>query len=151
MERRSGNGSDMLRVSWPNVRAARFVRIYDSPTYSTYTAFTADELASIGESDSPLLVRTDGGVFPSGVHNIEVGYTFGLRALDGHLRKMMFRAIRADIASTISGIPDRAISFQPAEGGNFVIATPGMGRWETGIPDVDKAIIDHRYEWMWTD
>jgi hypothetical protein len=143
VERVDGSGSKTLIVTWPNVRAVRFVRCYDAG--GTYTGFTASEVAAVPPNDASLLVRTDGGCWPKGCRNIEVGYTYGLTAIPRDLRKAMYRAVRHDLVSTRSGIPDRAISFQPAEGGNVVLATPGMGRWVTGIPEIDEAIIRHRF------
>jgi hypothetical protein len=142
-ERVSGRGTSTLVVSWPNVRDVRFVRVYTDAT--TYTSFTAGELAAIPSTDSAVLERTDGGVFSCGKANIEVGYTFGLRAVPGDLRKAMIAAIRADIASTITGIPDRAVTFQMAEGGTFNLATPGTGQWVTGVPAIDEAIKRYRF------
>jgi hypothetical protein len=143
VERVSGRGTPRLVVSWPNVRDVRFVRVYTDAT--TYTSFTAGELAAIPSTDSAVLERTDGDVFPCGKANIEVGYTFGLRAIPGDLRKAMIAAIRADIASTITGIPDRAVNFQVAEGGTFQLATPGTGQWVTGVPAIDEAIKRYRF------
>lgn len=48
--------------------------------------------------------------------------------------------LRSLMASESSGIPDRATTWQPEEGGTFRLATPGVGPWETGIPEVDAVL-----------
>lgn len=48
--------------------------------------------------------------------------------------------LRNLMASESSGIPDRATTWQPEEGGTFRLATPGMSGFETGIPEVDATL-----------
>lgn len=48
--------------------------------------------------------------------------------------------LRHLMASESSGIPDRATTWQPEDGGTFRLATPGQGKWKTGIPEVDATL-----------
>jgi hypothetical protein len=51
--------------------------------------------------------------------------------------------LRSLLASEDSGIPDRATTWQPQEGGTFRLATAGQGKWRTGIPEVDSTLRDY--------
>lgn len=48
--------------------------------------------------------------------------------------------LRHLLAAESSGIPDRATTWQPEDGGTFRLATPGQGKWKTGIPEVDSTL-----------
>jgi hypothetical protein len=48
--------------------------------------------------------------------------------------------LRNLMAAENSGIPDRATTWQPEEGGTFRLATPGLSGFETGIPEVDATL-----------
>jgi hypothetical protein len=77
--------------------------------------------------------------------NVRIGYEYGLDRPPEDLKKASVQAIRAQLNTFASGIPDRATSLQPFDGGNIVLATPGLGPWITGIPAVDEAL--KRYKW----
>lgn len=51
--------------------------------------------------------------------------------------------LRSLLAAEDSGIPDRATTFTASEGGTFRLATPGQGKWRTGIPEVDSKLSDY--------
>lgn len=51
--------------------------------------------------------------------------------------------LRHLLAAESSGIPDRATTWQPEDGGTFRLATPGQGKWKTGIPEVDSALAGY--------
>lgn len=51
--------------------------------------------------------------------------------------------LRSLLAAEDSGIPDRATTWQPQEGGTFRLATPGQGKWRTGIPEVDSTLKNY--------
>lgn len=73
---------------------------------------------------------------------IDVAYGF-VRAPEDVRRVGMVR-LRYLLAAERSGIPDRATTFQPAEGGTYTLATPGRGESRTGIPEVDAVLNDYR-------
>jgi hypothetical protein len=51
--------------------------------------------------------------------------------------------LRHLLAAESSGIPDRATTWQPEDGGTFRLATPGQGKWKTGIPEVDSTLAGY--------
>lgn len=141
-ERLDGSDTDTLVVSWPDVRELVWARVYTSAT--AYTELSAAELASVKASTAPLLIRTDGGYWPCGRQNIEVGYRFGFD-VPNDLRGKLALAVRHEVTSYTTGIPDRAVSMQTADGFNVSLATPGTRQWTTGIPDVDEALIRYAF------
>lgn len=59
------------------------------------------------------------------------------------LQAAITRTISLLFAST-TGIPDRATSYQVAEGGTYALSTPGRAGAETGIPDVDAVLARYK-------
>src|SRR5574343_1040920 len=141
--RLDGHGTPTLVLPHPDLRRVSWARIYSDAT--TYTSLTVAELAAIPASASGLAIRTDAGIWPAGTCNIEIGYEYGLDTPPADIRQAAILAIRSQANTFRSGIPDRAISWQPAEGGNVVLATPGLGIWITGIPAVDETLK----RWTW--
>jgi hypothetical protein len=135
VERISGAGRSSLWLTWPDLIEVRWARVHSG---STYTALTADELASITAPDQwSSLTRSDGAGWPCGSSNIEVGYVFGLTSVPHDLFEAFCGAVRAQITRTNTGIPDKAIGWASADGVNFQIATPGQRGAIYGIPDID--------------
>ncbi|MEV6638102.1 hypothetical protein AB0M54_46005 [Actinoplanes sp. NPDC051470] len=66
--------------------------------------------------------------------------TYGFRSVPDDVKRAALLRIRTLLFAERSGIPDRATSFQPAEGGTYTLATPGVRGSETGIPDVDAVL-----------
>jgi len=132
----SGDGTRSLELHRPDVRAVRWVRV--AGVEVTGESFVVD---------GRRVVR-DGSVWPSGSLNIEVGYEYGLDRPPADLAHAAVQAIRAQVNTFRSGIPDRATSYQPAEGGNVILATPGIGPWVTAIPSVDEAIRRYRDDYV---
>ena len=132
----SGAGQGSLVLRRPDVRSIRFVRLHNGVEFEDINVdeLRVNELGAIG-----------GYHWPHGFLNIQVGYEYGLDQPPADLRNAAVQAIRAQVNTFRSGIPDRATSFQPIDGGNVVLATPGLGPWVTGIPAVDEAI--KRYRW----
>lgn len=141
--RLDGTGTPTLVLPHPELRRVSWARVYSDAT--TYTSLTAGELAAIPADRAGLAVRTDANTWPTGVRNIEIGYEYGLDLPPPDIRQAAILAIRSQANTFRSGIPDRAISWQPAEGGNVVLATPGLGIWVTGIPAVDETLK----RWTW--
>lgn len=83
-------------------------------------------------------------VWPCGVNNIRVGYRYGWDAPPADLRRAVVKAVEARRSGDNSGIPSRAISVQGTELGNVVLATPGLGRWITAVPEIDEVINRYR-------
>lgn len=112
-----------------DIRTIRFVRDADTDATVSYTHYAGSRLLRDIYTSTPLVV----------------GYEYGADTPPGDLLEKFARVVRHDLNSAKSGIPDRAMSFQPAEGGNVVLATAGLGPWIYGIPDVDQVI--HRHRW----
>lgn len=135
------NGSGRATLVLPDqlVRSLRSVRVYSDDV--AYEAFTAGELAAVDVSQGAGLIhRTDGGYFPRGCKNIVVEYEHGYDRPPADVRQAFLTRVRSRLNFDKSGIPDRATTYVPAEGGTFSLATPGRGGSITGIPDVDVVL-----------
>ena len=84
------------------------------------------------------------GVEPAGNYTAEVRY--GFPAVPEDVKGAALLRFRSLLFAERSGIPDRATSFQPADGGTYALSTPGVRGAKTGIPDVDVVLADHTYE-----
>lgn len=133
--RLSGNDTDRLPLPWSlqmgggsEVRAVRAASI-------SGTALSGTDLTGIGFTEFGVLKRPGGAVWPSGTGNIVVEYEHGWDYPPPDLVEAAILRLRSRIAYTLSGIPDRAISFAVAEGGTFRLSMPS--KQQTGIPDVD--------------
>lgn len=98
-------------------------------------------------------VSTLGAVtYPTGCNGVRSGDVIRVRIRYGFVTPppdvQRVGAIRvADLINQEdSGLPDRATTWQPQEGGTFRLATPGMGKWQTGIPEVDTVLIGYRLD-----
>jgi hypothetical protein len=112
-----------------DIDAIRFVQNADTGAVVSYTHVAGSRLLDDVYTCEPLLV----------------GYVYGEDAPPADLLEKFAKVVRYSLNATNSGIPDRAMSFQPAEGGNVTLATAGLGPWIYGIPDVDQVI--HRHQW----
>lgn len=72
---------------------------------------------------------------------VRVRYGFAVPPLD--VARVGMIRLRSLLAAEDSGIPDRATTWQPQEGGTFRLATPGQGKWRTGIPEVDSTLANY--------
>lgn len=144
----SGTGTEVLELPDTALRTVRSVRVYTSA--DDYTAFTADELAAIalGDGDDPtagLATRTDGGVWRAGRQNIVIEYEHGYDRPPPDLVLAAILHLRHQLTMTLNGLTDRATQFQPVDGGNVMLATPGRYGFETGIPQVDAVYQRHSH------
>ena len=121
----------MLPVPW--LRVVRWVRVWSDN--ETYAALTAAECAAIPASEAGI-VRLPYSV----TGRVEIGYEHGMDAPPLDLRRAAITAIRSGQHASRSGILDRATSMQMPDGGSVTLATPGVGRWHTGIPVMDEVV-----------
>jgi hypothetical protein len=133
-----GSGRHWIVTRRPDVRAVRWANYTDYN--GTVTTVDVSEL----EFDELGVIKWRDDVWPSG-YQVKIGYEYGLSRPPEDLRQAAVQAIRAQLNTFRSGIPDRATSFQPIDGGNVILATPGVGQWVTGIPAVDECL--KRYRW----
>lgn len=78
----SGSGSSQLLLPVWAPRRVRSVRVYSDAT--TYTTFTADQLAAVSLDEWGIAIRADGSAWPCGVENlvVEVEHGYGLPPAD---------------------------------------------------------------------
>ncbi|WP_144121128.1 hypothetical protein [Catellatospora sichuanensis] len=101
----------------------------------------ADVTASVSVDELGGLVGFD--TLPCGVYWLDVSY--GFKAVPDDIHRAALLRARSHLVASRSGIPDRATSFQPSEGGTYTLSTPGVRGSQTGIPDVDKALSDYTF------
>lgn len=75
--------------------------------------------------------------------SVSVRVRYGYITPPSDIARVGMIRLRHLLASESSGIPDRATTWQPEDGGTFRLATPGQGRWKTGIPEVDSTLKDY--------
>jgi hypothetical protein len=139
-----GTGASTIVLEHPgpersvaDVRAIR--RISVAPQVDeTFVDLTAGELADVALLDDGItLRRSSGNVFTGGWQNVVVEYEYGLSGPPDDLVTAALLRFRSRLNMTRSGIPDRATSFQSADGGTYRITLPDA--WRTGLPEVDAA------------
>jgi hypothetical protein len=144
-ERLDGTGTCELRVTWPDVIAVDWVKVWTSST--AYTSFTSTELAAIPATGlSRRLLRTDGSPWPYGTQNIEIGYRFGMLALPTDIRDNLVLAIRHHMAKFAANMPFLGQTVEIEGGGVLSQNRPGLGRSITGNDEVDASI--RRYAFL---
>lgn len=136
-----GSGTCELVLPDVDLRSVRSVRVYESDN-TTYTAFTAAELAAIEVTRWGTLIRRDGAWFTRGFTTV-IEYEYGVDAPPPDLRDAAITRLRHRLNAHRAGIPDRATSMQTDSGQTYNIATPGLRGFVTGIPDVD--VVYGRY------
>lgn len=129
-----------LRLPHPLVRTVRSVRVYATPT--SYTTFSAADLASITVEPTGLIERTDFGYFgfwTGGRYNtgqkLIVEYEHGDDRPPSDLKRAAIRRYRQRSNQAKSGTLDKAISYTAQNGATYRIAT--AGEYSTGDPDID--------------
>lgn len=70
---------------------------------------------------------------------------YGLPAVPAGIKRAGLLFARWLLLEDRSGIPDRATSYQPAEGGTYSLATPGRAGAETGLPVVDAVLAGYQH------
>lgn len=101
----------------------------------SYVSLTAGQLGALAVTSDGTLQRTDYGIWTEGRSNIVIEYEFGCDAPPADLKRGGLLRLRSRVNLHRGGVPDRAISFQLAEGGTYRLSTPSAER--TGIPEVD--------------
>lgn len=71
-------------------------------------------------------------------YTVELDY--GFRVAPADVKQAALLRARSLLFEDRSGIPDRATSFQPGDGGTYVLSTAGRRGATTGIPDVDAVL-----------
>lgn len=140
--RMSGSGTDRLVLPEWDLRQIRTVQIHTNLTQ--YTPWLQSEVDSVPSSTPGIAVRTDGGVWAYGRDNVVVEWEHGADAPPPDLKDAFLKWCRYRLNSQASGIPDRATGIIDGAGNQFRIATPGIGKSITGLPEVDEVLMRYR-------
>lgn len=124
----SGTGTERLALKRSELRVLRSVSVGG-------VAWSAPDVAAVGLSDSGVLTRPDGAVWPAGLRNIVVEYEHGWDYPPEDLRDASLLRLRSILPRAKSGIPERATSFTDPTGGVYRLSVPTAE--STGIPEVD--------------
>lgn len=133
---------DSIVLRYPDLRAVRWANQIDS--HGTVTALTSTQVASIGPDSAGMARLRDGSYWLPGI--VEIGYEHGYDRAPFDIVGAAARYARYVIGGGTSSVPDRATSFADGAGGVTQLATPGLGPFITGIPEVDVVLLDHRWD-----
>lgn len=126
------DGSDWV---WPGVYDIRkVVSAKGTDGVSVLDEISVDDIGGL----------TGFGCLPRGVYTLEIAYGFTFVPED--IKRVGMLRSRYHLMSEKSGIPDRATSFQPVDGGTYTLSTPGVRGAHTGIPEVDEVLRNYTYE-----
>ncbi len=140
-----GTGTSDLILADQDVTAIRTATV--APRLDeTFVALTAGQLAALDVLADGTLRRVDGLTWDYGTGNVVLEYEYGATTVPADLKKAALLRFRTRLNLNKSGIPDRALSFTSADGGNFRLSTPGA--YQTGQPEVDA--VYWRYSRRWT-
>lgn len=142
VQRRDGTGRCSMVLAFPDLLEVAWVKVWSG---STSTSFTAAELAAIPADPAGIAVRTDGGVWPCGERNIEIGFRFGMRACPGDLLDALRKSVRHAVNNFDTGVPAFAASMQTADGFSIGIAGPGNEDWATGDVTIDRVVNRYKH------
>jgi hypothetical protein len=134
-EYHSGDGSQILSLSWPKVTSVTAV---STRSDSTWTALTADELADLHiDPDLDWCLYREGSCWPTGTRNIKVTYVHGFSSVPTPIKRAALicacaELIPSEISSRATSYSDGTMSFQLTYAGS-------APHW-TGIPEVDAVL-----------
>lgn len=136
----SGSGHAMLQLANSDLREVVWADYWTGAVWAPMPAV----LAYVPADPFGRVVLRAGSYWPCGTNNIRIGYRYGWDVPPADFKRAVVKAIEARRTGDGSGIPSRAISVQGTELGNVVLATPGLGKWITAIPEVDEVINRYR-------
>lgn len=136
----SRGGCDLV-LRFPDLRAVRWANQIDSS--GTPTALTVGQLASIAASASGIATLGDGSWWSCG--DVEIGYEHGYDRAPFDVVGAAARYLRDVAGRDTSMVPARATSYADGQGGVTQLATPGLGPFITGLPEVDEVLVAHRW------
>ncbi len=136
----SGSGHAMLQLANSDLREVVWADYWTGAVWAPMPAI----LSHVPADPFGRVVLRAGSYWPCGTNNIRIGYRYGWDSPPADLRRAVVKAVEARRTGDGSGIPSRAISVQGTELGNVVLATPGLGKWTTAIPEVDEVINRYR-------
>ena len=137
-----GSGKTNLLLPHPVLRSVRSVRTYSDAT--TYTSFSAAQIAAIPQNTIGMAERTDGSIWTCGKQNLLVEYEHGYDNPPDDLKQAALDAAQYFIFGDTATMSPRALDVV-GEWGTVRYSTPGADR-PTGIPDVDAVIVANRLQ-----
>jgi hypothetical protein len=123
----SGRDTDRLGTRYSMLRKLRSVTV-------SGVAWSAGDVNAVAVSESGMLTRPGGAVWPAGVGNIVVEVEHGWDQPPEEIRDAAMLRLRSRVTRPASGVPDRVESYSN-EAGTYRMSMPS--RQKTGIPDVD--------------
>jgi hypothetical protein len=135
----SGSGREVQELEFPDLREVFSAEYWTGSAWAAMSVTVADIPADV---DGRASLRS--GVWPAGINNVRVSYAYGWDRPPADLRRAVVKAIEFRRTGDNSGIPSRSLSVQGTELGNVVLATPGLGKWITAIPEVDIVINSYK-------
>jgi hypothetical protein len=135
------DGSGLAELWLPEAYHLQALRSVATRVGSTWTAFSADQLADVIAYPNGRLVRESLGTWPVGMRNVRVVYEAG-NAIPLELKQAALRVLRDQLVG--SNIPDRALRHTDEIGTfDLVVAGGSFGKW-FGIPMVDATLLRYR-------
>lgn len=131
-----GPGGSDLWLAGNMVQSVRAVE-YRTAGGTTWTAYTAPELADVFADRNGRLTRESLGSFVYGRRNIRVSYEHGYQPVPEEIRRAALWLLRDQL--TGNDLPRNAIS-QLSELGTFTLAVPGARGSFYGLPQVDEVV-----------
>ena len=136
-----GTGTRDIVLGVTEPRTLRSVRVLASAGSSTYSAFTATELASVALYPDGTARRTDGGVWVEDRANIVVEVEHGLDAPPADLADAALLHLRHHLTRSRAALLDRRTTFTDEAGGSYQLGTADL--YSTGVPEVDAVYAAH--------
>lgn len=132
----NGTGDTTVLTGVPDIRTVRSLRVYSAPGSSSYTSFTAGQLAQLTWTADGELRRNDSDVFDVGFGTVVVELEHWYQLTDDMRNAALLRCASI-LREPNSAVPDRATRYQRDDGWEFDL-TGGDDEFTTGIPDVDR-------------
>jgi len=133
-----GDSGSVISLSQGRVNR---IRAASTRSSTTWTAFTASELANLYVAPFGRVVREAYGSWGAGYQNYRVAYEAGMQPIAQELRRAGLILLQHWLIS--SDLGDRTLSHTD-QTGNYTVATPGLRGAYFGLPVVDEALNRYR-------
>lgn len=128
-----------LVLNHPDLRRVRWARHVD--TDGSVTNLT---VSSVPSSPAGVAYLRDGTSWPTS-GDVEIGYEYGYDRTPHDVLSAAALYLRFVAGSGTTSVPERATSYADGAGGVTQLATPGLGPFITGIPEVDEVLTAYRW------
>lgn len=131
-----GDGGDVLWLRGNRISEVLGIS-YRTRGQTTWTAFTASELADVMVELNGRLTRETRGTFAYGKRNILVEYEHGWQPIPDEVKRAALWLLKDQLCG--SDLPRNAIS-QSDQLGTFTLSVPGLRGSYYGLPQVDEVV-----------